>query len=146
MAGAQEKIQRGTAKGVFTRARGTLVEVIQKEADEATITGARDAMVDTFTKLEESNINFLIAAGINVNENPESAEAIYMEGPAKVKAEALFLYGDSCAHRRRAEADEKKVEKEKQLNNEKRAWEAKVTNFGYPAEGLKKLIDKGISA
>ena len=122
MAGATEKVQQGTIKGIFTRAKGTLTELIEREADNAMITDAKDVMMDVFARLEEANITFLTEANIDIEVDPNSVEALYMEAPTKIKIEALFAYGEICTHGRKTEVDEQKnraeIEKERKLVND----------------------------
>ena len=91
MAGLDERVWRGGVKGTFTRAKTTLEGLITRNTDEAMITAAKDAMVDTFEKLEEANFNYLIKAEIDIDANPDSEDA-------KIQMDLQRLKLKPCLH------------------------------------------------
>ena len=42
---------------------------------------ARNSMVKAFSKLEDAHVKYMIAAGVDVEENPDYTDAKYLDDP-----------------------------------------------------------------
>ena len=74
-----EKLQRGIAKGVFTRARNHLIDQVGKEFGEEKLTKNCEAMEQALKILDEANNSYLIAARIDLEGKQDHEQAAYLD-------------------------------------------------------------------
>jgi len=86
------KLQRGTAKGAFTRAKNLVNSLVDKGAGDERIANTIEVMEKVYKKLEEAHTNYLVTALIDLDAKPDQPEATYLNVCSLELADALYHY------------------------------------------------------
>ena len=78
---------------------------------------ARAKMLEAFDNLEEAHTAYVVAIGIDLDEDPNSADAAYLDTPMQERMDALFKYSESRARIKEIKDCSELVEKKAELKD-----------------------------
>ena len=142
-----EKNARGVAKGKFTKSQKSFLVLLEEKAEEEIVRRAYESMNDAFDKLDNAHEAYIIAAGIDLDNPANEAEAAYLEQPSEDRLKATVGYSKYIKglEENRAEQVEKvaRVAKRSEYDAKMASLQSNIRSFGEPSKVIGELCEEG---